>query len=100
MTAAANALADEVARHYRYWDTRRDEKDVRTTPVERVILTGGSANLKGLDDFIAGKVQAETVRGNIWQHINDFDNYIPPIDLRTSMQYATAVGLALRAISI
>ncbi len=100
MTGAAAALADEVARHFHYWDTRRDEKDVRTTPVERVILTGGSANLKGLDDFIAGKVQAETVRGNIWRHVNNFDDYIPPIDLRTSMQYATAVGLALRAISI
>lgn len=98
MINAAAALADEVARHYHYWDTRRDEKDVRTTLVERVILTGGSANLKGLDDFIAGKVQAETNRGNIWRHINDFDHYIPPIDMRTSMQYATAVGLALRAI--
>ncbi len=100
MLGAASALADEVARHYHYWDTKRDEKDIRATPVERVILIGGSSNLKGLDDFIAGKVQAETKRGNIWCHINDFDHYIPPIDLRTSMQYATALGLALRALPL
>jgi type IV pilus assembly protein PilM len=100
MVGAASALADEVARHFHYWDTRRDEKDVRTTPVERVLLIGGSSNLKGLDDFIAGKVQADTTRGNVWRHVNDFENYIPPIDFRTSMQYATAVGLSLRSIRL
>ncbi|MDP3645704.1 MAG: pilus assembly protein PilM [bacterium] len=100
MMQAAGALTDEVGRHFHYWDTRRNEKDERTTPVERVILVGGSSNLKGLDDFIAGKVQAATIRGNVWRHVDDFDNYIPPIDRRTSIQYATAIGLALRSISL
>ena len=61
-------------------------------------LHGGSANLAGLPAFIAGKVQAPVERGNVWGNICAFENYIPPIDFRTSMQYATAIGLSLRSI--
>jgi len=94
----ASALADEVARHYHYWDTRRNENGDRVTPVGRVLLVGGSSNLNGLDEFIASRVQAPTERGDVWQHIASYDEYIPPIDKRHSLQYATAVGLALRGV--
>lgn len=98
VSGVAGALADEVTRLYRYWDTRRNEKGDRMTPVGKVILIGGSSNLKGLPEYIAGRAHAVTEVGNVWQHVTDFDSYIPPIDRRTSLQYATAVGLALRGI--
>jgi type IV pilus assembly protein PilM len=94
----ASALAGEVVRHYNYWDTRRDERGERVTPVGRVVLVGGSANLRGLADYISGRVQAPVVIGNIWQRILSFEDYIPPIDSRTSLEYATAAGLALRGL--
>ena len=100
ISGTAAALADEIMRHYHYWDTRRSGEGDRTTPVEQVFLIGGSANLKGLGDYIAGRVQAEVVRPNVWQHVNNFDGYVPPIDRRTSLEYATAVGLALRNFSL
>lgn len=98
VTGVASALADEVARHYHYWDTRRNEHGERMTPVERVVLVGGSANLNGLPDYIAGRVQAPTQCGNVWRHVCNFDEYIPPIERRASLQYATAIGLALRSL--
>ena len=97
LTGTVSALADEVARHYHYWDTRRNERGERMTPVERVFLLGGSANLKGLGDYIAARVQVECVRPNVWRNVANFDEYIPPIDRRESLRYATAVGLALRS---
>ena len=69
------------------------------TPVGRVLLVGGSANLKGLPDYVAGRVQAQTERGDVWQNVASFDDYIPPIDRQHSLQYATAIGLALRGLS-
>ena len=96
VTGTASALADEVTRHYHYWDTRRNEQGERVTPVGRVVLVGGNANLRGLPDFIAGKVQANTLRGNVWRHIASFEEYIPPIEKHESLQFATAIGLALR----
>jgi type IV pilus assembly protein PilM len=98
VSGAAAALADEVARHHHYWDTRRNERGERMTPVGRVILVGGNSNLRGLSDYISGRVQAKALRGNVWRHIADFNDYIPPIDKHNSLQYATAIGLALRGI--
>ena len=93
----ASALSDEVARHYQYWDTRRNEHGERMTPVSNVVLVGGSANLRGLADYIAGRVQAPAALGEVWGNILDFDSTIPLIDRRASLQYGTAIGLALRA---
>ena len=92
----ASALADEITRHYHYWDTRRNERGDRMTPVGKVILVGGSANLRGLPEYIAGRVQAPVERGDVWRHVAPYEEYIPPIDRQHSMQYATAIGLALR----
>jgi len=98
VAAPASALADEIVRHYRYWDTRRDDKGERVTPVERIMLVGGSANLNGLPEYIAARVQAHVERGRVWRHLASFNEYIPPIDERTSLEYATALGLALRGV--
>ncbi len=66
------------------------------TPVGKIVLVGGSANVHGLPEYIAARVQAPVVRGNIWRHICRFDDYIPPIDRRMSLKFATAAGSALR----
>ncbi|MDO8552535.1 MAG: pilus assembly protein PilM [bacterium] len=93
-----SVLAGEVTKHYRYWDTRRNDKGERVTPVERVSIVGGSANIKGLVDYIAERVQAPTERPNVWQNVCSFEEYIPPIDRKRSLQFATAIGLALRGM--
>lgn len=98
VSGTAAALADEVAKHYHFWDTRRNDKGERMTPVGQVYLVGGTANLKGLADYIALRVQAPTERPNVWRNVCDFNDYIPPIDRRTSLQFATAIGLALRSV--
>ncbi len=99
ISETAGALAEEVVRHYHYWDTRRNERGDRVTPVERVLLVGGGANIRGLDEFLAGQVQALVTMPDVWSAVCRFDEYIPPINRRSSLQYATAVGLALRGVS-
>ena len=94
----ASQLADEIARHYRFWDTRRAESGEHLGQVERVFLVGGSVNLKGFPEYIAGRVRAYTERPNIWRNVASFDDLIPPIEYRKSFQYATTVGLALRGL--
>lgn len=92
----ASELANEVGKHYRFWDSRREEH-AQAESVERVFLIGGSANVHGLPEYIAGKVHVETQRPNVWRNLFSFDDYIPPIEYRASFQYATAIGLALRS---
>lgn len=97
ISGIASALGDEIAKHYRYWDTRRDGHGSRVTPLSRVLLVGGSANLNGLPAYIASRVQAPVERPNIWKYVNSFENYVPPIDAHMALQYSTAIGLALRS---
>ncbi len=94
----ASALADEIERHFHYWDTRRNDKGERVTPVGRIALLGGSANMRGMPEYIAGRVHAPVELGNVWRHVCNFDDYIPSIDRKTSLQFATAIGLALRTL--
>ena len=98
MQATVNSLADEIARHFHYWDTRRGEEGNHLSHVEKVTLVGGNANIKGLTDFIAASVHAETHRGNVWENVCSFDEYIPPMAVHQSLEYATAIGLALRGV--
>jgi len=93
-----SSLADEIGRHHRFWDTRRNESGTPTAPVERVLLVGGSANVKGFPEYVAGRVHALTERPNVWRNVVSFDEYIPPIDSRAAFQYATAIGLAQRGL--
>ncbi len=91
-----SALADEIERHFRYWDSRRNEEGKRVTPVGKILLLGGSSNIRGLPEYIAGRVHAEVEYANVWRHICNTDTYIPEITRRDSLQFATAAGLALR----
>lgn len=95
-SAHVSALGDQVLRVYRFWDTRRDERGEHVPPITRIVLVGGGANLKGIADYIASRVQVRAERGNVWGGAVNFDQYIPPLDRRESLRYATAVGLALR----
>lgn len=90
----AHGLADEIVRHYQFWDSRREG----TMSMAGVFLLGGGSNLRGFPDLIAGKVHAPADRPNVWRMVASFDEYIPPIEYRASFQYATAIGLALRSI--
>ncbi len=96
LIGTASALSDEIAKHYHYWDTRRNDKGEHMTPVGKVLIVGGTANLKGLADYVASRVQAPTELPNVWRNVCSFDEYVPPIDRRESLRYATAIGLALR----
>ena len=96
VSGAASSLGSEVTRHFNYWDTRRNDRGERVSPVSRVLLVGGSANLKGLADYLSGRVQAPVERPNVWRNACNFDDYVPPIERRISLQYATAIGLSLR----
>lgn len=98
VAGTASALADEIARHFSYWDSRRDEHNNRVTPVSQVILTGGSSNLKGLDEYIAGRVRAPAGHAHVWQNVCSLDEYIPPIDAHHALGLSTAIGLALRGV--
>ncbi len=96
---AVHDIGNEIVKHSRFWETRRTEHGGQLDPIGRVYLLGGSANLKGFPEYIASMVHVPTERPNTWRNVFSFNDVIPPIERRASLQYATAIGLALRSVS-
>lgn len=88
-----SVIRDEVNTRIDYWQIKERDREERT--IESIILCGGSANLKGLPEYLSESLGIPTKRADVWQNAFSLDNFIPPIGRRYSYGYATAIGLAL-----
>lgn len=94
LISTISVIKDELAARIQYWhaaDYKTENRHIRS-----LILCGGSANLKGLPEYFTETLGVHTTRANVWQNAFSLDTVIPPIDLRHSYGYATAIGLALK----
>lgn len=96
LLSVAETLKDNIDKHYRYWQTRVDEKGNRASPIDKIILCGGNSNLKGLPEYLSGALKIPVERANVWINAFSFDDFIPKMNRFQSLSYATAIGLALR----
>lgn len=82
-------IAERVAEVINFYQNQSNKK------IEKILLCGGGANLKGLETFLSAKLKIKTEKGNPW--INAlFKKYSIP--LSESLEYTTAIGLALRGV--
>jgi type IV pilus assembly protein PilM len=68
--------------------------------INEILLTGGGANLPGLDQaFLRHFEEVHVQRGNPWVNILSAGKKArAPINVRESVHYATAIGLGLRRV--
>lgn len=85
------SIKDEIHVRMSYWD----DANGRAHPIDHIIVTGGSANLRGLTAYLSETLTVEAVLADIWQNAFDSKLHAPAIDRRHSYGYATAMGLAL-----
>ena len=90
----ADMIVDELSIRMHYWNTRDIDREARE--IKKLIVCGGSANLLGLPEYLAEKLEVPTERALVWSNAFPLDTHIPPITRRYSYGYATAIGLALR----
>lgn len=82
-----------------YSHSSHEHLSSRANEVRKIILSGGGANLKGLDRFLAKELGIPVVLGNPWVNILPEPRLRVPEDyLRRSLSYTTALGLALRGV--
>lgn len=65
--------------------------------VDRVIICGGGANTIGIIPYLSRRLDREIELGNPWTNIH-LGGKLPPIGRNTSVQYSTAIGLALKGL--
>lgn len=93
---AVSLLQDEIRKYCQYWETHQENERIEHSSVERIILCGGEGNMPGLPDYLSRGLILPIELANPWLKITSFDAYIPPITKSHALQYATAIGLALR----
>ena len=87
-------IKDEIATRLQYWHTRDHDRNKRR--IESIVLCGGSANLKGVTEYLTETLGIPAVRGDVWRNTVLPHDFVPPISVRYSYGYATAIGLALK----
>jgi type IV pilus assembly protein PilM len=65
-----------------------------SSSVDRVVLCGGGSNMKGLLPYLSQRLQTTVESGNPWVNMN-LGSQLPLIEKARSVQYSTAIGLAL-----
>lgn len=91
------SIKDELALQLQYWHTRNRGGENRK--IEKIVLCGGSTNLKGVTEYFTETLGIPTVRADVWQKAL-VKSEVPPIEKRVSYGYATAIGLAMQGVSI
>lgn len=99
-----SVIRDEISRHISYWNSQMEERGAPFSSKERekkriakILLCGGDSNLKGLPEYLSYELKAPVELANPWVNICSFDEHIPEIELKESLTYTTALGLALRS---
>jgi Tfp pilus assembly PilM family ATPase len=87
-------LRTQLLRHYTYWQTHHGEKV--GGGIECIYLTGGGANLRGIEEYLSTELDVAVKIANPWVNVASFETEIPPIPLAESHGYTATIGLALR----
>lgn len=66
-------------------------------PVEKIVLTGGSAMLPGIDGYLARVTNINTYLGDPWARIR-YNSQLKPVLDEVGARLPVAVGLALRSL--
>lgn len=83
-----NSIIEEAQKNLKEFPELKEKE------IEKIILTGGTSNLKGLKDFVQNKMGIEVVYGNPWAKI-EYPKEIEKKILAMGPFFGVAVGLAL-----
>ncbi len=92
---SVSVLRDEIVKHYLYWHTHKDDEGKDRTPIKKIILCGGDANLIGLTEYFSSSIKSKVELADVWGNITNTDKHAPDITFNRSLTFAAALGLAL-----
>jgi type IV pilus assembly protein PilM len=90
MSAYLEGLAIEIERTIDFYQNINN----KSGKIQKIIICGG-ANLKGLVPYLTKRLKNKIFIGDPWVNLN-FGQRLPIIDKEKSLQFATAIGLAMR----
>jgi len=89
-------LVSETKKTISFYENRHSD-----AVINKIILTGGSSNLKGLDAYLSLRLTKEVTKGDPWLNIKPESKkrFTPAIPKEQVLNFSTAIGLALRGLN-
>jgi type IV pilus assembly protein PilM len=102
MAPLARSLVAQIKNHLEYFYSQRTASEGlagEKTKVERILLAGEAASLKGLVNLLSQNIGLNVELGNPWVNILKRPlKAVPLLPYEESLSYAAALGLALRGV--
>jgi len=95
-------LTEQIKIYLKYYLSHAPQNQILTNgeKLEKILLCGGGANLKGLVGFLSSTLKVKVELGNPWVNIlKEMVEEVPELSFEKSLAYTSALGLALRVIS-
>jgi len=92
-------LSSQIKKYLDYYQTHiiHEHLTANIKVIDRIILCGGGANLKGIADFLSLRLKIPVELANPWINILEEPlKELPVLSYEESLTYTTALGLALR----
>jgi type IV pilus assembly protein PilM len=93
-------LSDQIKNYISFYSSHllHDHK-VKKKNIEKILLSGGVANLVGITAYLSSTLKIPVELANPWTNIlKEPLNKVPDMPFKKSLRYTTALGLALRDI--
>lgn len=96
---ALDDLVEKIKEHINYYQMHFTNGHLPSNArnIEKILLCGGGANLKGFCEFLTKELKIKTELGDPRTNI---PKSISSLSFETSLSFSTAIGLALRKIEI
>lgn len=91
---AAKMMKEQINKLLIYWFTNQSKGNPQDK-IQTVILSGSYALAPGLTTFLERRLKVNVRVANIWANCFDLNEHVPMISYKKSLDYGTAVGLAL-----
>ena len=94
-------ISDELVRAISYYQSHSAHTHGATQNIETILMSGGDANLRGLDTYLSSVLKIPVEKADPFAVIKDqMTSSIPPFTKKEALAYAIPIGLALRDIRL
>lgn len=101
MIPVATDFVEQIGKYMEYYEGHTPHQHLKQPEkkIQKIMLCGGGANLRGLTGFLTQALKVQVEVGNPWLNILPLDTKeLPMISFQESLGYSTVLGLALRGL--
>lgn len=91
-------FAESIRKHLMYWQMHMNKNVEESEDISHVVLVGGNANVIGLAEYLEAILDVPVDVGDVWRNVFSYEEYLPKMPATSSLEYTTAIGLALRGL--